>query len=165
MPPYVIDKTAVILESNNQFFKANGNMVIDKGYSVLYENFRKKQEQPLPNLTKDMALKIKKSNILSKQTEPPTRYTDSTLLDAMYHAGRFVEDKELQRVLKDAEGIGTSATRAEIIEKLISIGMIAREGKTFYATQFGIDVINSIGEHDIVSPVLTAVWSKKLKDI
>ena len=83
----------------------------------------------------------------------------------MFHAGRFVEDKELQRILKDAEGIGTSATRAEIIEKLISVGMIAREGKTFLATQFGIDVIISLGDHDIVSPVLTAIWSKKLKDI
>ncbi|WP_449441619.1 DNA topoisomerase [Ureibacillus acetophenoni] len=78
---------------------------------------------------------------------------------------RFVEDKELQKILKDAEGIGTSATRAEIIEKLISIGMIGRQGKTFIATQFGIDLIMSLGEHDIVSPVLTAVWSKKLKDI
>lgn len=83
----------------------------------------------------------------------------------MFHAGRFVEDKTLQAILKDAEGIGTSATRAEIIEKLISIGMICREGKSIAATQFGIDVIDSLSGHDIVSPVLTAIWSKKLKDI
>ncbi|RUL55565.1 DNA topoisomerase [Lysinibacillus antri] len=165
MPPYVIDKTAVVLESNQQYLKANGNMVIDKGYTVLYESFKKKQEHPLPSLQVNQQLPIVQSKILSKMTEPPVRYTDSTLLDAMFHAGRFVEDKELQKILKDAEGIGTSATRAEIIEKLISIGMIAREGKSFVATQFGIDVINSVGQHDIVSPVLTAVWSKKLKDI
>lgn len=165
MPPYVIDKTTAILESNNHYFKANGNMVIQKGYTILYESYRKKQEQPLPNLSLNMELPILNKNILSKQTEPPSRYTDSTLLDAMFHAGRFVEDKELQKILKDAEGIGTSATRAEIIEKLISIGMIGRQGKTFIATQFGIDLIMSLGEHDIVSPVLTAVWSKKLKDI
>ena len=165
MPPYVIDKTIAILESNNHLFKANGNMVVQKGYTVLYENFRKKQEQPLPTLSLNMELAIQNKKILSKQTEPPSRYTDSTLLDAMFHAGRFVEDKELQKVLKDAEGIGTSATRAEIIEKLITIGMVARDGKTFLATQFGIDVISSLGNHDIVSPVLTAIWSKKLKDI
>ncbi|MDI7742020.1 DNA topoisomerase [Lysinibacillus fusiformis] len=165
MPAYVIDKTAVILQSNDAFFKANGNMVIDKGYTVLYETFKKKQEMPLPPLQLNMELPIQDAKLLSKLTEPPARYTDSTLLDAMFHAGRFIEDKELQKILKDAEGIGTSATRAEIIEKLISIGMIAREGKSFKATQFGIDVIQSIGEHDIVSPELTAIWSKKLKDI
>ena len=71
-----------------------------------------------------------RSTILSKITEPPARYTDSTLLDAMFHAGRFVEEKELQAVLKDAEGIGTSATRAEIIEKLITVGMLARAGES-----------------------------------
>ena len=165
MPPYVIDKTAAILQSNEQYFKATGNVVIDKGYTVLYETFKKKQEQPLPALAVNQTLQIVQSNILSKMTEPPARYTDSTLLDAMFHAGRFVDNPELQRILKDAEGIGTSATRAEIIEKLISIGMIAREGKSFVATQFGIDVIMSVKQHDIVSPVLTAVWSKKLKDI
>ena len=73
--------------------------------------------------------------------------------------------KYLQASLKDAEGIGTSATRAEILEKLITIGMMAREKKSFVATQFGIDVIDSLQGHDVVSPVLTAVWSKKLKDI
>ncbi|WP_449445321.1 DNA topoisomerase, partial [Ureibacillus acetophenoni] len=119
MPPYVIDKTTAILESNNHYFKANGNMVIQKGYTILYESYRKKQEQPLPNLSLNMELPILNKNILSKQTEPPSRYTDSTLLDALFYAGRFVEDKELQKILKDAEGIGTSATRAEIIEKLI----------------------------------------------
>lgn len=165
MPPYVIDKTAVVLKAADHFFKANGHVVVDKGYTVLYELFKKKQEQALPPLQVNMELPIHTTQVLSKMTEPPIRYTDSTLLDAMFHAGRFVEDKELQKILKDAEGIGTSATRAEIIEKLISIGMIMREGKSFKATQFGIDVILSLGNHDIVSPVLTAIWSKKLKDI
>ena len=165
LPPYVLDKTVAILQSGGELFKANGNIVVDKGYTVLYESYKKKQETPLPPLTQGQLLQVKQTKILSKVTEPPARYTDSSLLDAMFHAGRFVDDKSLQSILKDAEGIGTSATRAEIIEKLISIGMIGREGKSIVATQFGIDVIDSLGGHDIVSPVLTAVWSKKLKDI
>ncbi|MEK4229166.1 type IA DNA topoisomerase [Solibacillus sp. FSL H8-0538] len=165
LPPYVLDKTVAVLKSSGEHFKANGNIVIDKGYTVLYEMFKKKQETPLPALTLGQDIAIYQTKILSKMTEPPARYTDSTLLDAMFHAGRFVEDKTLQAILKDAEGIGTSATRAEIIEKLISIGMICREGKSIAATQFGIDVIDSLSGHDIVSPVLTAIWSKKLKDI
>ncbi|RHW37634.1 type IA DNA topoisomerase [Lysinibacillus yapensis] len=165
MRPYVIDKTAAVLQSNEFFFKANGHMVIDPGYTVLYESFKKKQEHPLPSMNIGMECPIRDAKVLSKMTEPPARYTDSSLLDAMFHAGRFVEDKQLQKILKDAEGIGTSATRAEIIEKLISIGMIAREGNSLKATSFGIDVIQSLAHHEIVSPELTAVWSKKLKDI
>ena len=165
LPPYVLDKTVATLTSGGEQFKAAGNMVIDKGFTILYETQKKKQEMPLPLLSEGQLLSVLGHQILSKMTEPPPRYTDSTLLDAMFHAGRFVEDKQLQTILKDAEGIGTSATRAEIIEKLITIGMMAREGKSFVATDFGIDVISSLGDHDVVSPVLTAIWSKKLKDI
>lgn len=165
MPPYVLDKSAVFLQSNGELLKASGNVVVDKGFTILYESFKKKDEIPLPFLQKGQMIPIINKSILSKMTEPPARYTDSTLLDAMFHAGRFVDDKNLQAILKDAEGIGTSATRAEIIEKLIAIGMIAREKKSFYATPFGLDVIHSLSGHDVVSPVLTAIWSKKLKDI
>ena len=165
LPPYVLDKTNVTLICGDEQFKANGHIVIDKGYTVLYDSYKKKEDKPLPHMQEGTELQVLENQVLSKMTEPPSRYTDSTLLDAMYHAGRFVEDKHLQAILKDAEGIGTSATRAEIIEKLISIGMMAREGKSLAATDFGIDVIESLGDHDVVSPVLTAVWSKKLKDI
>ncbi|MFF5994861.1 DNA topoisomerase [Lysinibacillus sp. KU-BSD001] len=165
LPPYVLDKTNVMLLCGEHHFKASGNTVIDKGYTVLYEAQKRKEERPLPLLKEGQQLNVHSSQILSKMTEPPARYTDSTLLDAMFHAGRFVEDKTLQAILKDAEGIGTSATRAEIMEKLLSIGMMMREGKSLAATDFGIDVIRSLGNHDVVSPVLTAVWSKKLKDI
>ena len=165
MPPYVLDKTVMFLSSNGEYLKTSGNMVVDKGFTLLYETHRKKDEMPLPLLTKGQEIPLIGKEIMSKMTEPPPRYTDSTLLDAMFHAGRFVEDKALQASLKDAGGIGTSATRAEILEKLITIGMMAREKKSFVATQFGIDVIASLHGHDVVSPVLTAVWSKKLKDI
>lgn len=165
LPPFVVDKTNVMLLCGNEYFKANGNIVIDKGYTVLYDSHKKKEEKPLPPMQQGDTLTVLANQVLSKMTEPPSRYTDSTLLDAMFHAGRFVEDKQLQAILKDAEGIGTSATRAEIIEKLLSIGMMSREGKSLAATDFGIDVITSLGSHDVVSPVLTAIWSKKLKDI
>lgn len=165
LPAYQFDKTTIILQSGGELFKQTGNRIVEKGYTVLYETFRRKGELPLPLLKVDDILPIKELNILSKMTEPPSRYTDSTLLDAMFHAGRFIEDAELQKILKDAEGIGTSATRAEIIEKLITIGMLERQGKSLAATNFGIDVIASLGNHDVVSPILTAIWSKKLKDI
>ncbi|WP_052344250.1 type IA DNA topoisomerase [Bacillus ndiopicus] len=165
LPAYIFDKTTIILQSGGELFKQTGNTIVEKGYTALYEAFRKKEERSLPLLKIDQILPIEEIKTLSKMTEPPPRYTDSTLLDAMFYAGRFVENAELQKILKDAEGIGTSATRAEIIEKLITIGMLERQGKSLAATDFGIDVIASLGDHDIISPVLTAVWSKKLKDI
>lgn len=165
MPPYVIDKTQSIIQSFDEHFKATGQIVIQKGFTELYEKFSKKSEKSLPILTVGQEIPYINSTILAKETEPPARYTDSTLLDAMFHAGRFVDNKELKEYLKDAEGIGTSATRAEIIEKLITIGMMERQGKSITATNFGIDVIMSLKQHDVVSPGLTAIWSKKLKDI
>ncbi|MCH7321408.1 DNA topoisomerase [Solibacillus sp. MA9] len=166
MDPYIIDKTQVVFTCGGEHFKASGNVIVDEGYTVLYKAHKKKQtETPLPALQSGEQRMVKDAKVHSKVTEPPARYTDSTLLDAMFHAGRFVEDKALQEILKDAEGIGTSATRAEILEKLFAIGMLVRDGKSIVATQFGIDVIESMKHHDIVSPVLTAIWSKKLKDI
>lgn len=165
MPAYVLDKTTVVLNSGGEHFKTAGNMVIEKGFTQLYETHRKKEEVPLPLMQQGQQWQILTKDLLSKMTEPPPRYTDSSLLDAMFHAGRFVEDVKLRAVLKDAEGIGTSATRADIIEKLLAIGMIVRDKKSFRATAFGIDVITSLQGHDLVSPELTAVWSKKLKDI
>ena len=166
MPPYELDKTKVILQAGTELFRANGQVIVADGYTALYKNHKKKQEdKELPPLQKGQQLQVVGAEILNKVTEPPIRYTDSTLLDAMFHAGRFIENKELQAILKDAEGIGTSATRAEIIEKLITNDYMERMGKSIAATKFGIDVILSLKEHDVVSPELTAIWSKKLKDI
>ena len=166
MPPYELDKTKVIVQSGTELFKATGQVVIQEGYTQLYKNHKKqKEEKMLPPLMKGQQLNVVGAEILNKVTEPPVRYTDSTLLDAMFHAGRFVDNKELQAILKDAEGIGTSATRAEIIEKLISNDYMERMGKSIAATKFGIEVILSLQNHDVVSLELTATWSKKLKDI
>lgn len=165
MPAYVLDKTTVILQSGTETFKTTGNMVVEQGFTVLYTSHKKKEEMPLPFMQKGQVWPVQAFTILSKMTEPPPRYTDSSLLDAMFHAGRFVNDPQLRAILKDAEGIGTSATRAEIIEKLLAIGMMTRDKKSFQATAFGREVIQGLAGHDVVSPELTAVWSKKLKDI
>ncbi|MGM9950029.1 MAG: DNA topoisomerase, partial [Lysinibacillus sp.] len=93
LPPYVLDKTNVTLICGGEQFKANGHIVIDKGYTALYDSHKKREDKPLPHMKEGMELKVLANQILSKMTEPPSRYTDSTLLDAMFHAGRFVEDK------------------------------------------------------------------------
>lgn len=166
MSPLIVQKTEVLINSNGHLFKTKGRVVVNKGFTALYDGLRKhKKDVLLPILSKGQVVALKGASLLSKQTEPPSRYTEATLLDAMRNAGKFVKDKNLQSVLKDVEGLGTAATRADIINKLFKLKMFEKEKKNIRPTDFGIEVIVSLHGHDLVSPELTARWSQKLKDI
>ena len=96
-----------------------------------------------------------------KETQPPRRFTEASLLAAMETAGKDIEDAELREAMKDS-GIGTPATRAAIIERLISVGYIEREGRALHATEKGVQVIRLLGEHPLTSPELTGSWEHRL---
>jgi DNA topoisomerase-3 len=96
-------------------------------------------------------------------TKPPPRYTEATLLDAMEHAGRFIDDKQLRASIAQG-GIGTPATRAEIIEKLLSHYYIERRGRTLFPTPRGLELLELI-PGDLRSPELTARWEQRLARI
>lgn len=163
MPPNVVNKTMIITDLEGRKFKTNGNEVVDKGYTVLYKT--KFNENSLPPLQVNQQVNLVEAKLNEKATTPPNRYTDATILEAMINAGRFLEDKSLKEVLKSSEGIGTPATRGSIIEKLISLKMIERKKKTFYATDYGISIIQNLNGHLVASPELTAQWEQKLKSI
>lgn len=163
MPPSVVNKTSVITNLGGRKFKTNGNEVVDKGYTVLYKT--KFNETSLPPLQVNQQINLMEANLNEKATTPPNRYNDATILEAMINAGRFLEDKSLKEVLKSSEGIGTPATRGSIIEKLIHLKMIERKKKTFYATDYGISIIQNLNGHLVASPELTAQWEQKLKSI
>ncbi len=163
MPPSVVNKTSVITNLGGRKFKTNGNEVVDKGYTVLYKT--KFNETSLPSLQVNQQVNLIEANLNEKATTPPNRYNDATILEAMINAGRFLEDKSLKEVLKSSEGIGTPATRGSIIEKLIHLKMIERKKKTFYATDYGISIIQNLNGHLVASPELTAQWEQKLKGI
>lgn len=166
MDPYIVDKTTVITKVDSELFKSTGSIVIDLGYMRLYKNAKKTEEDKvLPPLKKGQHVEVKGVRLFEKQTTPPSRYDDPGLLQAMANAGGLVDDEELKTILKETAGLGTSATRAGIIEKLIEKKMIARKGKYLYATQFGIDIIQTLKGKDIVSPELTAKWEIKLRQI
>ena len=88
---------------------------------------------------------------LEKETKPPRRYSDASLLGAMETAGKLVDDDELREAMKDS-GIGTPATRAAIIERLIDVGYVERDGRALVATEKGLNVIRLLGEHPLTSP-------------
>ena len=98
---------------------------------------------------------------LPRQTRPPPRHTEATLLGAMESAGREMEDEELRAAMKDT-GLGTPATRASTIETLVKRGFIAREGKQVVPTAVGIDLIERLPVATLASPELTGAWEARL---
>jgi DNA topoisomerase-3 len=121
-------------------------------------------EQQLPKLEQGEQSKVQKVKSDAKETKPPRRYSDGSLLDAMETAGKLVDDDELREAMKDS-GIGTPATRAAIIERLLSVGYIERDGRAIVVTEKGLNVIRLLGEHALTSPSLTGEWEARLAKI
>ena len=120
--------------------------------------------QTLPKLERGEAVDTKEIAAEEKVTKPPRRYSDASLLAAMETAGKLVDDDELREAMKDS-GIGTPATRAAIIERLIDVEYVEREGRSLVATEKGLNVIRLLGEHPLTSPSLTGDWETRLGKI
>ena len=102
-----------------------------------------------------------KLEVLTKQTRPPPRHTEATLLGAMESAGRDISDDELRAAMRDS-GLGTPATRAATIETLIRRTFVARDGKNLVPTEMGIGLIDALPEKSLASPELTGSWEARL---
>ncbi len=120
--------------------------------------------QQLPRLIEGEHVQTREIKSLSKETKPPRRYSDASLLGAMETAGKLVDDDELREAMKES-GIGTPATRAAIIERLISVGYIERDGRSLVATEKGLNVVRLLGHHPLTSPELTGRWEHRLDAI
>ncbi len=121
-------------------------------------------DQQLPKLEKGESVKTREIKSARKETKPPRRYSDASLLGAMETAGKLVDDDELREAMKDS-GIGTPATRAAIIERLITVGYIERDGRSLVASEKGVNVIRLLNEHALTSPGLTGDWENRLGKI
>jgi DNA topoisomerase-3 len=102
-----------------------------------------------------------KLEVLTKQTRPPPRHTEATLLGAMESAGRDISDEQLRAAMRDS-GLGTPATRAATIETLIRRTFVARDGKNLVPTDTGIGLIDALPEKSLASPELTGTWEARL---
>ncbi len=105
-----------------------------------------------------------KFEVLTKQTRPPPRHTEATLLGAMESAGREIEDEELRAAMRDS-GLGTPATRAATIETLVKRTFVGREGKNLVPTEMGIGLIEALPVKSLASPELTGAWEARLARI
>jgi DNA topoisomerase-3 len=120
--------------------------------------------QQLPRLEQGEDVDTKKIASARKETKPPRRYSDASLLGAMETAGKLVDDEELREAMKES-GIGTPATRAAIIERLIQVGYVERDARSLVASEKGLNVIRLLNAHALTSPELTGSWEHRLGKI
>lgn len=172
-PNYIYSITRIFVLAKGENFLSKGTTVLQEGWTALYhalDTERQKEkkadsgeDQLLPDVAEGQAIHIKDTKVLKKKTKPPASYTESSLLSAMENAGRFVEDETLKEQLKES-GIGTPATRASIIERLLTVGYIFRKGKSLIPTKKGMQLIEILPE-ELKSPQTTGKWEKGLSSI
>ena len=168
LPPYEYEQTTVKVSIKGEIFTAKGNITKVKGWKKLYEKDsadEDEKDQELPAINKGDKLKIESVNMVKKQTTPPARFNEATLLSAMENPQKYVSlNQEASKTLGETGGLGTVATRADIIEKLFNSFVIEKKGKDIYSTSKGKQLIELVPE-DLKSPLLTAKWEKQLDDI
>jgi DNA topoisomerase-3 len=151
-------------------FRTRGRVLVVPGWRGVYgEGFEDRSQgdedegtdQTLPRLDQGEAVRTLEVGSERKETKPPRRYSDASLLAAMETAGKLVDDDELREAMKDS-GIGTPATRAAIIERLIDVGYIERDGRSLVCTEKGLNVIRLLDGHALTSPGLTGDWEHRL---
>jgi DNA topoisomerase-3 len=164
-PAARFENTTVVTEVRGETFLSKGRVVLEAGWRALYPDGvggKKEKEPPvLPEIEVGQEWTVAKVGVKEGETKPPPRYSESALLGAMETAGKFVEDEELRQAMKES-GLGTPATRAAIIERLIRVGYVEREKKTLVPTRKGRALISLLGESTLSSPELTARWEERL---
>ena len=164
-PPAKYENTTRVTTVEGETFLTEGKVLVDPGFKAVYGK-DSDEESNIPALkgksAKTVALEEKEDF-----TKPPAHYTESTLLSMMESAGKLVEDEELRDAMKE-RGLGTPATRAAIIEKLVSDKYVVRDGKDMIPTAKAFDLIKVLKAMDIealTSPELTGNWEYKMEQI
>ena len=166
MPAYEYEQTTVTVNIAGETFTAKGNITKNKGWKKLYDNLSDDEDsQELPVLNKGDKITAASVNKVKKQTTPPARFNEATLLSAMENPQKYVNlGKDAAKTLNETGGLGTVATRADIIEKLFNSFVIEKKGKEIYPTSKGKQLIDLVPA-DLKSPLLTAKWERQLDNI
>ena len=171
MPPFEYEEIRLTLNIGGETFIARGKHVLNTGWQAAYdrsftleEEAEDEGEQRLPELKQGQRFPVSALNLRPGKTSPPGRYTEATLLSAMEHPSATVSDKNLSRILEETSGLGTPATRADIIEKLFSAFYVERRGKELVPTSKGLQLVELVPE-ELRSAELTARWEDTLAAI
>lgn len=173
-PPCEYEEATIKVEAGGEEFIAKGKIIKSAGYKEIYENIsdeaslkeengNTQENQKLPKIAKNDILKPIVFTITEGKTKPPAYFTEATLLSAMENPIHFLEqkDKELVKTLGETGGLGTVATRADIIEKLFNSFLMEKRGKDIFITSKGKQLLNLVPE-DLKKPELTASLEMKL---
>jgi DNA topoisomerase III len=172
-PEAVFEQTRIETTVSEHVFRTRGRRLVVPGWRGVYGEEADAQrereedegaEQTLPKLEQGESVETREAEALAKETKPPRRYSEASLLAAMETAGKLVEEDELREAMKES-GIGTPATRASIIERLLAVGYLERDGRALVCTEKGLNVIRLLGEHPLTSPGLTGQWEHRLARI
>ncbi|MDV2684636.1 DNA topoisomerase III [Alkalihalophilus lindianensis] len=165
-PAYEYEQTKVEATASGEHFSAKGDRILSRGWKAVYEANGGEQSTTLPEITEADQFTIKEVLVTKGQTHPPARFNEGTLLTAMERPQAFMENKtdELVETLGKTGGIGTVATRADIIEKLYQSFLIEKRGKEIVITSKGKQLLTLVPA-DLRSPALTGEWEQKLEAI
>jgi DNA topoisomerase-3 len=172
MPDFRYRQTTATLDVHGFAFRATGRQPIDLGWRAAFPGWQPADEkgdeaQLLPPLSNGENAQLQDPKIENKETRPPARYNEGTLIEAMQNAWRFVDDEVLRERLKEAKGIGTPATRAEIIGGLKKQGFLIAQGKHIVPTERGLSLFGVLKQADpaLVDPGVTAHLECLLDDV
>ncbi|MFQ3282811.1 DNA topoisomerase III [Reinekea sp.] len=166
LPQHEFAATTVHIDIAGGQFKTTAKEILVEGWQQVFPKRKPSSDEPaiLPKLEKGQHLQSLQASIKEKHTSPPAHFTDATLLAAMTGIASHVKDSNIRKILKDTDGLGTEATRANIIELLFTRGFLQRNGKTITATPAGRVFINALPER-LTLPDMTAQWEATLADI
>ena len=172
MPDFRYRQTTATLDVRGFEFRASGRQPIDLGWRAAFPDWQPADEksdeaQLLPPIRNGETAQLHNPKIEDKETRPPPRYNEGTLIEAMQNAWRFVDDEVLRDRLKEAKGIGTPATRAEIIGGLKKQGFLIAQGKHIVPTEAGLSLFGVLKQADpaLVDPGVTAQLECLLDDV
>jgi DNA topoisomerase III len=167
-PPAQFEVTTRLTRVNGEVFKTEGRILKDAGWLVVYGRQQNhSDERELVELVAGETAQTRGVEVQENQTKPPARYQEGTLLSAMEGAGKLVDDEDLRDAMSE-KGLGTPATRAQIIEGLIQDGYIFREGKDLVVAAKGLSLLTllgAIGIDALRSPALTGEWEYRLSQM
>ncbi len=167
-PPYEYEEASIKVKIENEEFTAKGKITKNLGYKEVYDNTSEddKENESLPKVNKNDTLKAIVFVKTEGKTKPPAPFNEATLLSAMENPVHFLEqkDKELVKTLGETGGLGTVATRADIIEKLFNSFLMEKKGKDILITSKGKQLLELVPE-DLKKPELTASLEMKLAKI
>lgn len=171
LPPFEYIQTTIEAEVQGEKLVAKGKVIKAKGWKKLYDRLEEDsdeeeiKEQVLPTVSIGDNIRVESVNIKKGETKPPARFTEATLLSAMESPHKYINvSKEAAKTLGETGGLGTVATRADIIEKLFNSFVIEKKGKEIIPTSKGKQLMELVPK-DLKSPLLTAKWESQLDEI